>query len=47
MLTAPPFSLHTHQCPGGKDLAVATFKEHRKQYHNIASTMVAKDLGLA
>jgi len=30
----------------GRDLAVATFKEHRGSYHNIASKMIAKDLEL-
>jgi hypothetical protein len=29
-----------------KDLAVSTFKQHHKIYHNIAQKMVAKDLQL-
>lgn len=32
--------------PGGKDLAVKTFKDHCQFYHSIARKMVSKDLGV-
>eukprot|EP00047_Mylnosiga_fluctuans_P005133 m.238626 g.238626 ORF g.238626 m.238626 type:complete len:604 (-) comp13332_c0_seq1:98-1909(-) len=35
-----------HKCASAGRLAVETFLKHRAQYHNIASTMIAKDLGL-
>ena len=34
------------KCEAAGTLAVDTFKKYRSMYHNIASTMVAKDLGV-
>ena len=34
------------QCPGAGTLARDTFVANRQSYHNIASTMIAKDLEL-
>jgi len=37
---------HLSQMPGGADVAKSTFLEHRSQYHAIASSLIAKDLGV-
>lgn len=41
-----PLYRDLHQCSAAGDLAKTTFVANRGMYHNIASSMIAKDLGL-
>ena len=41
-----PLYRELFKADGGQELARATFVEHRSFYHNIASTMVARDLNV-
>jgi hypothetical protein len=34
------------QCPAAGNLAVEIFRKHKHLYHNIAATMIGKDLKL-